>query len=235
MFRKDKWPFSPRSLSEIIDEETLTVIESGCCERLGRPLTVLDYDPETGDFCHRIESINEKQHYEGFCRFLRDEQHVSGGDRACVRCDVEQARNSLIEFQRTGDPFRTFECHMGLTDITYVIQVRNSLVAIAFSGQYRSSKETGERQEFAWRLTTASCAQMELGDSQQEYLYVLAQELVPMPAMRESAWSEKQNTSKGLPKLNLVAASANGNKISWMNYGRHLNPEMATKRTFRNR
>ena len=85
-----------------------------------------------GTFAIASNPSTKKQHYEGFCRFLRDEQHVSGGDRACVRCDVEQARNSLIEFQRTGDPFRSFECHMGLTDITYVIQVRNSLVAIAF-------------------------------------------------------------------------------------------------------
>ena len=44
MPKQDKWPYTPVRLSQIIDRETLTVIESGCCERLGRPLTILDRD-----------------------------------------------------------------------------------------------------------------------------------------------------------------------------------------------
>ena len=50
-----KWPFIPTSLNDILDSETLTVIESGSCERLGRPLTILDFDSQTGSFTHRIE------------------------------------------------------------------------------------------------------------------------------------------------------------------------------------
>ena len=138
MFRKDKWPFIPVCLDQIIDRETLSVIESGCCERLGRALTILDYDPGTGGFSDRIESINEKQRYESFCRLLRDGKRVQGGDEACKRFDIEQAELSLQEFRKTGNPFRTFQCHMGLEDMTYIIQVAGHPVALVFSGQYRS-------------------------------------------------------------------------------------------------
>ena len=109
MFQEDRWPFIPTCLSEIISGDRLAVIESGCSERLGRALTILDYDPDTGGFSNRIESINEKQRYEKFCRLLRDEKWVQGGDEACKAWDMEQAKISLQEFRRTGDPFMTVD------------------------------------------------------------------------------------------------------------------------------
>ena len=95
MFRKDKWPFTPVCLSEIIDQETLAVVQSGCSERLERPLTILDYEPRTKNFSDPVESINEKQRYEEFCRFLRNEEYVKGGDQACEQADIEEAKESL--------------------------------------------------------------------------------------------------------------------------------------------
>jgi len=154
MFQEDKWPFPPVSLSEILDKQTLEVIESGCCERLGRPLTILDYNPDAGGFSYRIESINEKKRYEGFCHFLRNEEHVKGGDRACKEWDIEQAKVSLEEFRETGNSFRTFQCHMGLHDMTYVIRIKDLPVALLFSGQYCPPEGIGHIRETVQRLGT---------------------------------------------------------------------------------
>ncbi|HSA99457.1 MAG TPA: PocR ligand-binding domain-containing protein, partial [Anaerolineales bacterium] len=133
-FSSLKWPFIPTCLNDILDQDTLAVIESGSCERLGRPLTILDFDAEAGGFSHRIESVNEKQHYEEFCRYFRS--HVQGGDVACLKWDVKQTNISLQEFQKTKEPYRLFPCHMGLLDMTYIIQIRERPVALVFSGQF---------------------------------------------------------------------------------------------------
>lgn len=181
MFQKDKWPFVSACLSEIVGKDILSVIESGCCERLGRALTILDYDPRTGGFSHRIESIHEKQRYERFCRFLRDEERVKGGDRACKEWDMKQAKVSLEEFHKTGDPFRTFQCHMGLQDMTYVIRIKHRPVALVFSGQYCPPGGIGHIQDIVQRLGTGSYSHIKLGDSGREQLVSLARKLPPMP------------------------------------------------------
>jgi signal transduction histidine kinase len=181
MFRQDKWPFNPICLSEITSGDRLAVIESGCSERLERVLTILDYDPETGGFSHRIESINEKQRYEGFCRLLRDEKRVRGMDDACKAWDVEQAKISLQEFRRTGDPFRNFRCHMGLHDMTHLIQVRERPVAILFSGQYGPAEGTSLIQEKVRALGTEYYSHVKLDEATRQELLSLAEELPPAP------------------------------------------------------
>ena len=119
-----KWPFIPTSLNDILDSETLTVIESGSCERLGRPLTILDFDSQTGSFTHRIEFVNEKQRYEEFCQYFRDDHRLAGGDRACKTWDINQANISLQEFQKTGEPYRTCSTVMpGLIDMSHIVQI----------------------------------------------------------------------------------------------------------------
>ena len=90
-----KWPFIPTCLSDILDKDRLTVIEAGSYDRLGRPLTILDFDSQTGSFSRRIEATNEKRQYEKFCRYFRDETHVKGGDIACKKWDASQAKISL--------------------------------------------------------------------------------------------------------------------------------------------
>ncbi|MGD9099601.1 MAG: PocR ligand-binding domain-containing protein, partial [Anaerolineae bacterium] len=181
MPQKDKWPFIPVRLSEIIDQDTLVVIESGCCERLGRPLTMFDYDPQSGGFSHRIESINERRRYEAFCRLLRDEKRVSGGDRACKREDIEQARKSLQEFYETQDPFRVFVCHMGLVDMTYIVRIGKRPVALVFSGQYRPPEGVDGIQTRVQGLGTGSRSHIKLGSAERDELLALAQDLPPVP------------------------------------------------------
>jgi signal transduction histidine kinase len=134
MFRKDRWPFIPTALSELIDRDTLAVIQSGCCERLQRPLVLFDYNPQTGGFSDRIESINLKQRFEGFCATFR--QEVPGGEEACRRCNLEQAAQSLHAFEESGERYRTFQCHLGLQEATYVILAHNRPVALLYTGQY---------------------------------------------------------------------------------------------------
>jgi signal transduction histidine kinase len=131
-----KWPFLPVCLSEIVDKDTLAALESGCCERLGRPLTILDYDPDSRGFCDRIESIAEKQRYAEFCYLLRDGTCVQGGDVACKQADIRQSQLSLRQYLETGRPFRSFRCHMGLQDMTHVIRIKGRPVALLVSGQY---------------------------------------------------------------------------------------------------
>jgi len=181
MFRKDRWPFTPVCLSEIVSGDRLAVIESGCCERLGRVLTILDYDPDTGGFSHRIESINEKQRCEMFCGLLRDEKRVQGGDNTCKVWDMEGAKISLQEFRRTGDTFRSFRCHMGLHDMTYLIQVGQRPVAILFSGQYRPVEGIDLIQEKVRALGTEYHSHIKLDESTRQELLSLAEELPPAP------------------------------------------------------
>jgi len=71
MFQPDMWPFTPVCLSEIIDPDNLSVIESGGCERSRRSLIILDCNPNAQVSCRRIESPNEKRRYEEFCHFDR--------------------------------------------------------------------------------------------------------------------------------------------------------------------
>src|SRR5512138_1967013 len=103
-----QWPFSPCSLSEIIEPETLAAIESGLSERIGRPLTILDMDPETGQFTRRIESIHEMRRYEEFCQKLRETEE---GNQLCLAWDRKQAKISLETYRQYGDPYRCFRCH----------------------------------------------------------------------------------------------------------------------------
>ncbi len=132
MFEKNSWPFTPLYLSQIIDEATLAVIESGCCERLKRPLTILERRVPQGEFI-RIESINEKQRYELHCQFFRS---IESRDQLCKACDIQEADRSLEVFEKTGSCYREFQCHLGLTDMTYIICICKQSVAEVFSGQY---------------------------------------------------------------------------------------------------
>ncbi len=181
MFQKDKWPFTPVCLGEIIDPDNLSVIESGCCERLGRPLTILDCNPNAEVSCRRIESLNEKRRYEEFCHFLRSDENVSGGDEACKQEDLKQAEVSLQEYARTGDPFRPFTCYMGLQDMTYVVRIRHRPVAVVFSGQYCSPGCTARIRESVQRLGREEYSHLQLGNAAREQLLALADKLPTMP------------------------------------------------------
>ncbi|MCB0061977.1 MAG: hypothetical protein KDE19_07675 [Caldilineaceae bacterium] len=63
MLDREKWPFPPIRLSAIIDKETLSVIEAGCAERLGRARTIIDYDADQPTAL-RTDPINPRQNFE---------------------------------------------------------------------------------------------------------------------------------------------------------------------------
>ena len=132
MFSKDFWPFYVQSLSEIIDKETLEVIEAGCSERIRRPLTIMDYNPNEDSY-DRIESVHLKQNYEPFCRIFREKKEL---EELCQDHDLIGVDNSLKVFSENGEPYREFRCHMGLIDMTHVIQIHGRIVAVVYSGQY---------------------------------------------------------------------------------------------------
>lgn len=178
--QKDGWPFVPNCLSGIMDSDTLAVIESGCCERIGRPLTILDHDPRSGGFS-RIESIEERQRYAGFCRMLRSAD-VPGGDQACMQADIEEARRSWQTYLDTGDPYRVFACHLGLLETTHVIRLRGNPVALLFCGQYRSPSGPDSVQERVRRLGTGPSAKIRPSDAMRRQLLALTEEIQPLPA-----------------------------------------------------
>src|SRR5512133_291462 len=176
-----KWPFLPTCLNDILDMDTLSVIESGSCERLGRPLTILDFDAKSRSFTHRIESVNEKQRYEEFCRYFRENDHVLGGDARCKRWDIGQANESLQTFQKKGQSFRVFHCHAGLIDMTHIIQIRGRPVALLFSGQFRP-EDDDQIHNYLQRLVDEPNEDISTGQAEAEHLKGLTKSLIPIPA-----------------------------------------------------
>ena len=135
MLQREKWPFRPVRLSEIIDKDTLAIIEAGCAAHLGRALTIIDYDADDQRSL-RTDPINKRQHFDPFCRLLRDESRVSGGEAACEACDLDMAR--AFRQHRTPAPYHEFACHMGLLDAAHVVQVGRHPVAVLLAGQFQS-------------------------------------------------------------------------------------------------
>ncbi len=179
MFQKDKWPFIPTCLGDLIDRDTLSVIQSGCCERLGRPLIIFDGNPQTKQFSNPIEAINLRQRFESFCSTFREQ--VEGGEQACRRCNLENAGTSQQEFEQTGTPFRTFECHLGLQEATYVIKVERQPVALLYSGQYLPPDGISALQQRVSELGTGHYAHLQVGDDARQKLSSLAEKLPTAP------------------------------------------------------
>jgi len=177
---KLKWPFLPTCLNDILDMDTLTVIESGSCERLGRPLTILDYDSKTQSFTHRIESVNEKQRYTEFCHYFRENDHVQGGDSRCKKWDLNQANASLQAFQKNGQVYRLFPCHAGLMDMTHIIEIRGKPVALIFSGQFKP-ENADQIHNYLEGLRNEQDKDISTGQADIEYLKGLTDSLTPIP------------------------------------------------------
>ena len=187
MLKRERWPYTPERLTEVLDEGTLTVIESGCTARLGRPVTILDYDPQTRGFSARIEGVDEANHYQPFCRLLRNENRIKGGDEACKEGDIKQARISLERYYQTGDPYRCFECHMGLTDLSHLVRIKGRPVAMVLTGQFAPDDGTQAIYHHVERLGTAPLEKVRPDETARLELMLRADELVPMPADAEAS------------------------------------------------
>jgi signal transduction histidine kinase len=203
------WPFLPTCLNDILDMETLAVIESGSCERLGRPLTILDYDTKTHSFTHRIESVNEKQRYEEFCHYFRENNHVQGGDARCKKWDISQANTSLQAFQKTGQQYRIFPCHAGLMDMTHIIQIRGRPVALVFTGQFKPENDS-QIHDYLQKLEDEPQEDISMGQADIEHLKGLTHKLVPMPV---DARAQLEKEAKHIQRI----AEAEFERRKWQN------------------
>jgi signal transduction histidine kinase len=178
----EPWPVVPVRLSAIIDHETLAVIEAGCSEHLGRPMSILDYDPAADGFTSRIDPSNLPYKWERFCALLRNEQQVMGGNDACQACDVREGRRCLQEFRQTQHPIRLFRCYMGLEELTHIIRVRQRPAALLFCGQYRPAEGVAAIQDNIQRLGNDHQTGIRLTEGARLELMQLAHQLSLMPA-----------------------------------------------------
>ena len=182
MFRKDQWPFTPVCLTEIIDKDTLSVIEAGCGERMERPLTILNYDPQSDNFSEHIYPIHPVGRFEDFCRLLRDSELVQGGEEACRESNRREAKKSLDLFRSEGVLFRTFTCHVGVQEATYVVQVCGHPVALLYSGQGQPDSGVEAIRDRARRLSPRSGKCFPLSEQTREELLSAALNLPRLPS-----------------------------------------------------
>lgn len=163
MLHRDRWPFVPTHLSEIIDNDTLSVIEAGCAERLGRALTILDYDAAE-HAPSRTDPINPRQNFEQFCRLLRDETRVQGGNAACEACDLAMAQ--AFRSLETDTAYTQFTCHMQLCDAAHVVRVGAHPVAVILAGQFQSKTGISGVQNAVAEIGQGRLAKIELLDDE---------------------------------------------------------------------
>ena len=159
-----QWPFRPKSLTTMVgpDDDTrdregfVSLIASGCSERLGTPLTIIEPvlnengeietepdpgNPGQGRFkLRRIDSVNPREHFSPFCEKLRRNPK---GEVACRKHDEQIARQVIQAATNAPDEpinierFETgFPCHMGLVDQATAIFHERTPVAVVFSGQW---------------------------------------------------------------------------------------------------
>jgi signal transduction histidine kinase len=126
-------------------------------------------------------------HYESFCRLLRDTRRVIGGDDTCVQCDRREARISLDSFLNATNGgaerllSRSFECHMGLQDLTHLICINDVPIALIFSGQYCPRKGFAEIEERVRKLGKGEHAHIQLDEATRAELLDCVRRLPPVP------------------------------------------------------
>lgn len=208
-----QWPFYPKSLTDMIGpddgvknrEEFISLLVSGCSERLGRPLTVLvpeldaQGEPvEEPDSRHtgqtrwklrRIDQINPREHFVKFCTFLRD---LPGQEQICQQCDFDVAAEVIqaaLHHPEQLDHFvRGYSCHMHLIDQAGVIRYNHAPVAVVFSGQFLPDDEEGRQR---LRASINNLGQMQrLSKTQTQDLHQLADKLETRAAYLERHLAE---------------------------------------------
>jgi signal transduction histidine kinase/ligand-binding sensor protein len=196
----EQWPFHTRSLTDMIgpvedaeyNERFVSLVVSGCSERLGRPLTVLEPeldtmgepiqepDPdnpvETRLKLRRIDHINPREHFTEFCNYLRD---LTGQEEACRECDEDIARWVMrladAEPERLMELARGYPCRMNLIDQVSVIRHHQTPVGVVFSGQFLPDNEAGQVQVEARIEEIAT--EYGLTDDEQMDLHILVEKL----------------------------------------------------------
>ncbi|MFN8446404.1 MAG: PocR ligand-binding domain-containing protein [Caldilineaceae bacterium] len=136
MLHPDRWPFTPKRISDIIESTTLSVIIAGCCERIGRSLTLLDASNIDEQRPQRMDTINRRQNFSKFCEYLRNPEHFDGGNEACEQCDLAIARAALRT--KSAPVYDSYHCHMGLYESRVILKVRGQPVGVLLCGQWQA-------------------------------------------------------------------------------------------------
>ncbi|MEZ4866657.1 MAG: ATP-binding protein [Caldilineaceae bacterium] len=174
-----QWPFTPMCLSEVIGKDTLSVLEAGCAERLGRAMTLIDYDAVHQRLV-RTDPINARQNFEPFCHLLRDESRVQGGKHACETCDLTMAQ-AFLESKSLA-AYREFQCHMGLQDAAQLVELGGRPVAVLFAGQFRPPHGLAQIQANVRQLGTGRYASIRpIDEAVRSQLLTLSERLTPLP------------------------------------------------------
>lgn len=166
----EQWPFYPSSLTEMISpkkngesDRFISLLVSGCSERLGRALTIVEpqinnkgeilfeSDPDEPDKkiikFRRIDQINPREHFTGFCDHLRN---LPLQEDACCRWDnriAQELIDSIIENKESTKKYiKGYPCRMNLIDQAGVIRFNNNPVAIIFSGQFFPSESDDQKK-----------------------------------------------------------------------------------------
>jgi len=163
MVQRDRWPYTPVCLSEIIDADRLSVIEAGCAERLGRAMTIIDYAADQQRML-RTDPLNSRQNFEPFCQLLRDETRVRGGNMACEACDIDMTHAFLQ--RRTPVPYLEFQCHMGLQDAAHTVVIEERPVAVVFAGQFCPKQGSEQITAHVHQLGAGRFAHIQLLDNE---------------------------------------------------------------------
>ena len=195
----EQWPFHPRSLTEMVgpsdeadyNERFISVIASGCSERLDRSLTILEPEIEQGGLVRepspdtpgetrlklwRIEQINPREHFAQFCSALRG---LPEQEEACRQCDADIARRAIQaafdEPQEFDRPLRCDTCRMSLVGHASVIRFHQTPVAVALSGQFLADDQDSRKRLHT--LIDDLVARYGLADTERQNLYARAAEL----------------------------------------------------------
>jgi len=196
----EQWPFRPQSLTDMIgpskdasyNERFVSLLVSGCSERLGRALTVLEPELDTAgepveepDPNHpgetrlklrRIDQINPREHFAKFCAFLRE---LPGQEEACRHFDENIARQVIRiakeDPKRLGEFVRGYLCRSNLIDQVGVIRYYRTPVAVVFSGQFLPDGEGSRTQLCAFIDNLV--AEHGLSEAQRQELQALADKL----------------------------------------------------------
>ena len=177
------WPYLPTVLSDLIERETLSVLLTGCHFRLGRALTVLDYNDRLNTF-HRVDPLIEHMGFDGLCSKFRNEDFVKGGNQACAECDENRAHAVIRQWQQNHQNLpQNYICHLGLTDYSAVICVKNIPVAVMLAGQFAPPNSIQRIQKRIRLIGEASNDRdiRFLQDNVDVELVRLAEELTPPP------------------------------------------------------
>lgn len=156
-----QWPFHPRSLTDMIgpgsatveNEGFISLLISGCSERLDRPLTIFEpeldkqgeivKEPDSNDPAkmrwklRRIEQINPLENFTPFCKFLAN---LPEQEKACLQSDEKLAHSVMVLASDNSESYcddaEGCFCRMNLVGHVSLIKYHETPLAVVLSGQF---------------------------------------------------------------------------------------------------